>query len=122
MPKRGRPRSQASQDADNQLRVDKDSVVDDIIPVALAKRFRERLAEIGPGTSGSQGEPKPPTGRKLSTVFVGRLSTLDIFTTLNTLNNVFEHSLSNFDLVNTQPNRMCILFNQTDTNTLCVAN
>ncbi|KAG6424376.1 hypothetical protein SASPL_114794 [Salvia splendens] len=54
MSKRGRPRSQASQDADNHLRVDKDSVVDDIIPVALAKRFRERLAEIGPGTSGSQ--------------------------------------------------------------------
>ncbi|KAG6436745.1 hypothetical protein SASPL_101647 [Salvia splendens] len=61
MPKRGRPRSQASHDADNQLRVDIDSVVDDIIPVALEKRFRERLAEIGPRTSGSQGQPKPPT-------------------------------------------------------------
>ncbi|KAG6400907.1 hypothetical protein SASPL_137752 [Salvia splendens] len=60
MPKRGRPRSQASQDADNQLRVDIDSVVDDIIPVALAKRFRERLAEIGPGTS---VQPPKPDGQ-----------------------------------------------------------
>ncbi|XP_042023061.1 uncharacterized protein LOC121770390 [Salvia splendens] len=64
MPKRGRPRSQASQEADKLLRVDIEDAVDDIIPVALATKLRQRLAEIAPGTSGCQDEPRPITGRK----------------------------------------------------------
>ncbi|KAG6436885.1 hypothetical protein SASPL_101789 [Salvia splendens] len=64
MPKRGRPRSQPSQDAEKQLRLYIDDVVDDIIPVALAKKFRDRLSVGGSSTSGDDGEQTQTKGRK----------------------------------------------------------
>ncbi|KAG6385368.1 hypothetical protein SASPL_154202 [Salvia splendens] len=40
---------------EKQLRLDIDDAVDDVIPVALAKKFRDRMAEGCPSTSGDDG-------------------------------------------------------------------
>ncbi|XP_042024181.1 uncharacterized protein LOC121771459 [Salvia splendens] len=72
MPKQGRPRSQPSQVADKQLRDEIDDAVNDIILVALAKKFRDRLAYVGPSMSRNEVEPNQPTGRKGDRLYCSR--------------------------------------------------
>ncbi|XP_042012168.1 protein FAR1-RELATED SEQUENCE 5-like [Salvia splendens] len=56
------PEVVSTKGSEKQLRVDIDDALDDVIPVALEKTIRDRLAEIGPSTSGNQGEPKHQQG------------------------------------------------------------
>ncbi|XP_042051304.1 uncharacterized protein LOC121796544, partial [Salvia splendens] len=52
-----------------QLRLDIDEVVDDVIPVGIAQKFRERLAEAGTSTAQEEPEHRKPRGRKVDHLY-----------------------------------------------------
>ncbi|KAG6424106.1 hypothetical protein SASPL_114518 [Salvia splendens] len=66
MPKRGRPLSQVTEAAVSEKRVrsELDDAVDDLIPVALAQKLRDRLAAAAPSTSASDVQQTQVKGRK----------------------------------------------------------
>ncbi|XP_041995570.1 BTB/POZ and MATH domain-containing protein 4-like [Salvia splendens] len=72
MPKRGRPLSQASEAAEKRLKSEIDNAVDDVIPVAFAKKLRDRLAEGVPSTSASDVEQKTIKRRKTDRLYCRR--------------------------------------------------
>ncbi|XP_041991921.1 uncharacterized protein LOC121742745 [Salvia splendens] len=85
MPTRGRPLSQASEDAEKRLQSEIDNTVDDVIPVALAKRFRDRLAEGAPSAVAGDAEKKQLKGRKPNQLYCRR-PPLEFFNYLKQLN------------------------------------
>ncbi|XP_042058913.1 uncharacterized protein LOC121803300 [Salvia splendens] len=72
MPKRGRPLSQVTEAAEKRVRSELDDAVDDLIPVALAQKLRDRLAAAAPSTSVADVQQKQVKGRKTDRLYCRR--------------------------------------------------